>query len=394
MFGTLARIARGCGATFVALALGIVPLAGSAADPFEINVIVPLTGAGAFLGKEEAESLSLVERNVNAVGGVRGRPIKFIVADDESNPQVAVQLTNRLLAKNVPIILGGTLLASCLAMAPLVKNGPVLYCLSPGIDPQPGSNIFSTFLLTIDLLRPSIKYLRAKGVRRIAVLTPTDATGQDADHAIDTIVRGSEYPGVSIVGTEHFNVSDISVTAQMSRIKASGAQAIIAWTTGTGFGTVLHGATDVGLDIPIVTSTGNLIYAQMKAYSAFTPQNVLFPGDPAVAPGSQTDRDVARAVRTFAELLKTINAQPDQGHALPYDAAMLIVAAFGKLGLDATPEQLRLQLASTRNYPGIFGRYDFRVAPQRGLTRDTIVVVRWDPARDGWTAVSKPGGAP
>jgi branched-chain amino acid transport system substrate-binding protein len=163
MFGTLARIARGCGATFVALALGIVPLAGSAADPFEINVIVPLTGAGAFLGKEEAESLSLVERNVNAVGGVRGRPIKFIVADDESNPQVAVQLTNRLLAKNVPIILGGTLLASCLAMAPLVKNGPVLYCLSPGIDPQPGSNIFSTFLLTIDLLRPSIKYLRAKG---------------------------------------------------------------------------------------------------------------------------------------------------------------------------------------------------------------------------------------
>jgi hypothetical protein len=73
MFGTLARIARGCGATFVALALGIVPLAGSAADPFEINVIVPLTGAGAFLGKEEAES-PLAGRAQRQRGGWRARP--------------------------------------------------------------------------------------------------------------------------------------------------------------------------------------------------------------------------------------------------------------------------------------------------------------------------------
>lgn len=128
----LAPIARLLVAALLACVVGGAPTAGSAADPFEINVIVPLTGPGAFLGKNEAESLALVERNVNAAGGVRGRPIKFVVADDESNPQVAVQLTNRLLAKNVPIILGGTLLASCLAMAPLVKNGPVLYCLSPG----------------------------------------------------------------------------------------------------------------------------------------------------------------------------------------------------------------------------------------------------------------------
>jgi branched-chain amino acid transport system substrate-binding protein len=378
----------------LACIVGLAPLAGAAADPYEINVIVPLTGPGAFLGKNEAESLALVERHVNATGGVRGRPIKFAIADDQSNPQVAIQLTNQLLAKNVPIILGGTLLASCLAMAPLVKSGPVLYCLSPGIDPQPGSNIFSTFLLTIDLLRPSLKYLSAKGVRKVAVLTPTDATGQDADRAIDTIVTHNEYPGLSIVATEHFNVSDISVAAQVARIKASGAQAVIAWTTGTAFGTILHAATDSGLDVPIVTSTGNLIYGQMKAYAAFTPPNVLFPGDPAVAPDSQTDRGVSRAVQTYTSLLKTVNAQPDQGHALGYDAAMLIVAAFAKLGFDATPEQLRAQLAGTRNYPGIFGRYDFVAAPQRGLTRDTVVIVRWDAARDGWTAVSKPGGAP
>jgi branched-chain amino acid transport system substrate-binding protein len=391
---TLASLARRTLGLFLACILGAVPLAGTAADPYEINVVVPLTGGGAFIGKNEAETLELVASSVNAAGGVRGRPIKFVIVDDQSSPQVAVQLTNALLEKKVPIILGGALFASCLAMAALVKGGPVLYCLSPGIDPQPGSNVFATFLLTIDLLRPSIRYLNARGMRKIAVLNGTDATGQDADKAIETIVRGGEYPGTSIVATEHFNLTDISVSAQLSRIKAAGAQAIIAWTTGTAFGTVLHGATDLGLDVPIVTSTGNLIYTQMKSYAAFTPPGVLFPGDPAVAPDSQTNRGVSRSVATFTNLMKTIGAKPDQGHALAYDAALLIVGAFRKLGFDATPEQLRAELAGTRNWDGIFGPYNFRTAPQRGLTRDTVVMVRWDAAKDTWTAVSKPGGAP
>lgn len=375
-------------------AVGGIPAVGSAADPYEINAIVPLTGPGAFLGKNEAIALRLVESSVNASGGVRGRPIKIVIQDDQTNPQISVQLTNALVQKKVPIILGGTLFASCLAMVPIVKDGPVLYCLSPGIDPQPGGNIFATFLLTIDLLRPSFRYLSGTGVRRIAVLTPTDATGQDADKAIETIMRGNEYPGLSVVANEHFNGNDLTVAAQMSRIKSTGAQALIAWTTGTPFGTVLHGVTDAGLNIPIVTSTGNLNYAQMKAYAAFTPPGVLFPGDPAVAPASQSNRGVRRAVERFTEELKTVNERPDQGLALAYDVAHLVVAAFRKLGFDATPEQLRAELASTRNYDGIFGRYDFGVAPQRGLTRDTVVMLRWDPTKDTWTAVSKPGGAP
>jgi branched-chain amino acid transport system substrate-binding protein len=249
-------------------------------------------------------------------------------------------------------------------------------------------------LLTGDLLRASFRYLSARGARKFAILNGTDATGQDADKAIDAIVKSGDYPGISIVATEHFNLTDISVAAQLSRIKASGAQAVIAWTTGTAFGTVLHAATDLGLDLPIVTSTGNLIYTQMKSYAAFTPPQVLFPGDPAVAPDSQTNRGVSRAVATYTNLLKTVGARPDQGHALAYDAALLIVGAIRKLGFDATPEQLRAELASTRNWDGIFGRYDFRAAPQRGLTRDTVVMVRWDPGKDSWTAVSKPGGLP
>src|SRR5206468_2062280 len=132
--------ARRLAIALCALALAATPVAGTAADPFEIPAIVPLTGPGAFLGKNEAETLQLVEKQVNANGGVRGRPIKFVITDDATNPQVAVQLTNAALAKNPSLIFGGTLFASCLAMAPIVKNA-LLWCFSPGIDPQPGGNV-------------------------------------------------------------------------------------------------------------------------------------------------------------------------------------------------------------------------------------------------------------
>jgi len=57
----------------------------AAADPFEINVILSLTGPGSFLGKNEASAVALVEQNINKAGGIEGRQIKFVVADDQSS---------------------------------------------------------------------------------------------------------------------------------------------------------------------------------------------------------------------------------------------------------------------------------------------------------------------
>src|SRR5580658_9715217 len=99
-------------------ALALIPSFAVAADPpYEINVILPMTGAAAFLGKADTNALNVIESTVNKSGGIRGRQIKFTVADDESNPALAVQLLNAVLAKKVPLVLGSTLGATCSAMA-------------------------------------------------------------------------------------------------------------------------------------------------------------------------------------------------------------------------------------------------------------------------------------
>ena len=70
----------------------------------------------------------------------------------------------------------------------------------------------------------------------------------------------------------------------------------------------------------------------------------------------------------------------------------LLASILDKRGLDATPAQIRDDLAGTRDWAGALGRYNFLTVPQRGVSQTWVIMERWDPAKDAWVAVSKPGG--
>src|SRR5258708_26301072 len=76
-----------------------------AADPYDINVILPLSGNAAFLGKTEQEALQVVETVANKRGGVHGRPVHFTFRDDQSTPQLAVQLASQAVPARPPAAL-------------------------------------------------------------------------------------------------------------------------------------------------------------------------------------------------------------------------------------------------------------------------------------------------
>src|SRR5580693_4767787 len=115
-----------------ALALVALPLPPArAADPYEIDVILSLTGAQGFVGTTQLQALKAVEGYVNRTGGIAGRPVTFVAADDQSDTKTALLLAQNLIAKNVPVILGSSSPQACAATAPLVAAaGPVLYCLA------------------------------------------------------------------------------------------------------------------------------------------------------------------------------------------------------------------------------------------------------------------------
>jgi branched-chain amino acid transport system substrate-binding protein len=372
------------------------PAARAAPDPYEIYAVLPTTGGAAFLGKAEAAALQVFSDDFNRTSGIKGRPLHVTVLDDQTNPQVAVQLTNQALEKHPAIVMDGGPAATCRATAALIVSGPLQYCLTPSIHPAPGGYQFSALYSSDDILGVSMNYLRARGFKKIGVLNGTDASGQDADTILQALIKTPEYAnaGISFVAYEHYGLTDISVDAQLSRIKAAGAQAFIAFTTGTAIATVLHGMQNIGLDIPIVTSPGNMSYAQMESYKAFMPKELLFAGPPALVPDQLTDPGVRAEVARFTAAFKAAGGgRPDLLAAVAWDPISLMAGILVKRGPGATPEQLRADIAGTKDWAGTLGRYNFVATPQRGISANWVIMERWDPDKDAWVAISKPGGS-
>jgi branched-chain amino acid transport system substrate-binding protein len=363
------------------------PCAARAADPVTVTAVLSATGSEAFLGAAEAKTLDLIATIVNKNGGIDGRQLKFNTLDDQSRPQNAVELATRAIADGAQIIIGSSSVGTSNAMAALCKNGPVLYALTPGVHPEPGSYVFSAGISTADTLNSAVKYLSERGLKKVAVITSTDATGQDADRAIDATFATDR--SMSVVDHDHFNTTDVNVTAQLTHVKASGAQALIAWSSGAPLGTILRGAHDAGLDIPVMTTAGNLTYAQMEAYASFMPSQLLFPASPAFALDQLPPGPVKSAVQTYTNALASAGIRPENGSYLAWDATMLVLDALKKLGPNATAAQLRTQLADVRGWPGIAGRHDFRAVPQRGVDASAVVMVRWDPAAKTWVGAPR-----
>jgi branched-chain amino acid transport system substrate-binding protein len=371
----------------LALALGI--LAASPAQPYEISVILSLTGSGAAIGTAEAESLRLLEADVNRAGGVHGRPIAFTVQDDRSSPQIAVQLATAVFSRKPPLIIGPTLVASCSAVLPLVANGPVVYCLSAGMYPPKDSFMFSYGVPTKESVRLQIKYFRERGWKRIATISTTDATGQDFERNLTAALNLPENRDVALVARETFNVGDVSVEAQIARIKAAGPQAVIAWASGTPIGTVFHAMTDLDLAVPAATNGANLNYDTMKRFASILPKDLYFVNVPGLAPDAVPKGPLRTAAFAYYNSMKGAGMAPDAVHVLAWDPGEIVVAAFKALGFDATPDQFKQYIMNLHGYFAASGEYDFRDGSQRGLDGHSDIVLRYDQAKQEFVAVGR-----
>jgi branched-chain amino acid transport system substrate-binding protein len=385
---------RFAGALLAALALVVAPGTLRAQDTtFHIPVILPLAGTAAFIGRGEQVDLRLIAELVNKSGGINGRQIAFDISDDQSNTQTAVQLTNELLSKNPPIILGPSLTQDCNAMAPLVKDkGPVEWCFSPAILPLPGGYVFSSSVSLRDCVVAQLRFFRERGMTKIAILSSTDATGQAFDGALAAAKALPENAGLSYVAYEHFNLSDVTVSAQIARIKAANPQAMFTWTVGPAFGTELHGIAEGGLDIPIGASNGDMVYGQLAQYKGFAPKELDFAAVLASGHESLGNAAIRKAQETYFDAFKSANVLPDFPTTLAWDPALIIVDMYRHLGLTPTVAQVKGYLDNLHGWVGINGPYDFRNGDRRGLGVNSVIISRWDAEKSEFTTASKPGG--
>ena len=361
--------------------------------PYELNAIFAVTGPAAFIGGPAAQAFKAIEGYVNSTGGIHGRPIHMNVLDDQTNPQVAVQLVNGLAAKHVAVLIGPMATASCNAVVGLIANGPVAYCVSPFINPPSGGYMFVQGGSPIDGGVVTLRYLKERGLKRVAMLDATDATGQALDRATEAAFGYPEFRSMQLVSHLHFSPQDVSVTAQVSQLKAANPQALISWNLGTAFGTVAHGLHDAGLDnLPLVVAGGNASANQIKALGGFTPTDMHFLVSPLWAQDSRVPKDVKDQEALFARVMHDANLPSDGAYASDWDITMVVIDALRHLPPDPSAEQIRNYISHISHFVSTNGTYDFRFGNQSGAGQTIFILVHWDPKNNRFAASSLTGG--
>jgi branched-chain amino acid transport system substrate-binding protein len=362
-----------------------------AADPYEINAILPLTGGGAFLGKKEAQALGVAEMFINKDGGINGRPVKFVIGDDQTNPQVSVQLLNGLVEKKVPAFIGSALAAMCRAQEAIIeRTGPLQYCLSTAVDPPEGYS-FAVAMASRGVAAAFVNYLRSRTWNRIALITTTDASGQDFEREFLAALRESAGVGMGIVANEHFNPTDLTAAAQVARIKAALPNVVMTFAPGTPFGTLLQNIHDSELNLPIMSSGANMTLAQMTQYERFLPKELYFNAVRGVNAPEPGNGPVQRAQKRFFEAYKSAGIVPEFGDTIAWDPAFLIVEALRHAGPNPTAESVRAYISKQHNWAGTYGVYDFASIKQRGLDERSVILYRWEARIKNFAPVNAPG---
>ncbi|MGZ4507701.1 MAG: ABC transporter substrate-binding protein [Blastococcus sp.] len=341
--------------------------------PYTFGVVTSQTGGASQLGVGELRGAQLAADYVNSKGGVNGHKIQIESADDQSQPNQALQQTRDMIAKKVTALVGPSVVANCNAIRPFVKdNGPVDYCLSPGIAAS--GFVWSASAKTDALAAETMNYWKNKGITRVAVINTTDASGTDGGRAAN---EAAQKAGVTVTAHVTYEPAAVSATAQLQQAMASNPQALVVWSTGTPVGVALKGIQQLGIDVPVMTTDGNLAGAFLQRIADYTPKTLLIPATRDFWWETLPKSDPAYALEKqyHDAYQKKFNEAPDFGPGVGYDAVLVLAEAL-KHAKSTSASDIRTAMESIDGFTGVVGSYHMSADDHRGLTAADVAMVQ------------------
>ena len=232
--------------------------AGTAAKPaYRIGVMESLTGPGESYGTVANQAKQMAADEINAAGGIDGRPLELVVEDSQCSAQGAVAAYRKLTsADSVRIILGTSCSGAMLGAAPLAEADGVI--LFSGLASNPdiaraGDYIFRTQISDVEVGIGTGNLLWDDGIRRLATITEST---DYAEGIRRTTVIQFEARGGRVVAAERFASDIIDFRSQLSKLIAAAPEAIhLSPQSEFAAGTILKQARELGYDGPVYAET-------------------------------------------------------------------------------------------------------------------------------------------
>ncbi len=369
-------------AVFASLSLGGNALA---ADSLKIGTFLAVTGPASFLGDPELKTLQMYVDEINAKGGVDGKPIELIHYDTGGKAKEAVNFAKRLIKKDrVDLIVGGSTSGTTLAAIPVVEKGQVPFISLAGsikiIEPVK-KWVFKTPHTDRMAAAKIFEDMNKRGISKVALISGDG--GFDKSGRAQCLKLAPGY-AISIVADESYGNKDTDMTTQLTKIRDTDAQAILNFGFGTGPAIVTKNVRQLGIDLPLYQSHG-VASKKYIGLAGDAAEGVRLPAAALLVADKLPDSDPQKPV-LLAYKSKYEAAHGDVstfgGHA--YDGLMIAVEAVQRAN-GSDKAKVRDEIERTQGFIGTGGVFSMSAEDHLGLGLDAFKMLE---IRNGdWTIV-------
>ena len=337
-------------------------------EAYHVGCVFAVTGKASWLGEPERNTAKMVAEQINAAGGINGRKIVLHIEDTQGENTRAVNAVKKLIKKDkVCAIIGPSRSGTSLAAIPVAQKSeiPLLSCAAAAKITNPPEErkwIFKMGQNDSDAVRKIYGHMVENDISKIGILTGTTGFGAAGREQLKLLA--DEY-GIDIVADETYSPGATNMTAQLVKVRRSGAQAVVNWSIVPAQSIVPKNIRQLHLDIPLYQSHGfaNVKYAESAGEAA---EGSIFPAGRIMAaksvPEDHPQKEVLMQYKSNYEKRFNDHVSTFGGHA--WDGMHLIADALEAVG--DNPAKIRDYLENTR-FVGIGGIFEFSPTDHCGL---------------------------
>lgn len=245
------------------LALAAAASGAQATEPIRIGVTGPFTGGSSPMGLSMREGIRIAADDINAAGGVLGRPIELIERDDEARNEKGARVAQALIdtegiVAGLGVVNTGVALASQhhyqLARIPVITSVATGTLITRQFLPPEHEHNFVFRVSANDTLQAAMIVSEAidrRGLTRVAIFHDATNYGQLGREDLEAALAAR---GIQPVAIERFQLQQADMTPLLRRARDAGAEAILTYGIGPELAQIANTRARLGWSVPIIGS--------------------------------------------------------------------------------------------------------------------------------------------
>ncbi|HEY3425665.1 MAG TPA: ABC transporter substrate-binding protein [Negativicutes bacterium] len=323
----------------------------------KIGGVYELTGNTASFGTSAANGAKMAFKEMNTKGGILGKQVQFIVADNKSEPAESANAMSKVISQDkVVAVTGFTVSSNGIAAAAVAEASKIPFVaaatVSSDVTVDKASGKVKDYVFRVCFVNPfqgmvganfALNTLKAKKAA-IMIDNSSDYSKGLTQVFKEEFIKG----GGTIVVEEAYLQKDQDFKTILTKLKALNPDMIFLPGYYEEVGKIIKQARELGMNMPFVGGDGWDSPKLVEIGGAQALNNSYFVNHYSV-------EDTSLASKTFVEAYKKEYGQiPDAMAVLAYDAAYVLADAITRAN-STEPDKIRAALAATKNFKGVTG---------------------------------------